>query len=1176
MPEIYDLENFKTIIQHFRAKDDVLYWYDRPIASRYENPDVSEGTPYFAGGPVISVKDGGTGVISIKGLIKGNGTDPFSPAVLNEDYITAESASTLKNKKINAAKSGGDGNEIININLNNFANAVISTDGELSDDSDYKLSTQRAIKHYVDNAILKQVIGNVLKDPVLAATTESIDLKTTRHLSTIDGVILHVGDRILVKDQARKFDNGIYVVQEDAPLVRAADGDPVTELVKCSVFVNSGETNRGTTWYCNNKTIVPDITDIVWMKISTFPIYYPGFGILIDVDSGIITLDQDQVLHRKMTRPVEIEIGGTNNTHFAPNSVVISGTKSENNLKSLSTEGDRRIVLSSSNGSPKWSELKYPDTINDRSFLYVNNSEILGIDFTPGFLMVNKSNMPVVNRTIPEYIKMGNDKEIYHQDGEDVDVTDGGTGISSISKDHFLYGYTTNKYKETPISQFGRDLLKQVNLEAAQILLELGPASHMDIGTEQNTVAAGNHTHEGFIRSDGTLDFTAPIGGIDPVLPHHLVTKQYVDALALGLKWLTPVVSCIKQLPTEVFIEDRYLIDGEADDPELLPYLNQIVRVIDRSRTLEIIPTKESNAVKALDTNISYISTGTNWIPFSSNSPHNALGGMQGGHSRLDEFYHLSESQFKDLTGRGIARIHKHYHDEMIGIQGGDGIGAYHLTREEYASIRDLSFKHHNMLFGVQGGESALEEFFHLSADQHQQLTGKKITDLHRHLHSDSPDINGSTEGYHLSEQSYKELVTGSPTNIHKHYHNLGLDIQGGNEAERYHLDREYYDIVMNLKNLLISSHNSLKNMQGGDSKTGDFYHLTRRQYDELTNGNSTEMHRHDMYIKRNGTVAFLASPDVPVPTKDTHIATKGYVDTLVSTGIRWSKPVLSMNFLSDTELTTYAKGERYIVKPIGYGEWENRNNAIVEWIGTEWQVYKPEDGTALLVKDKGTCFVWRESLNEWVEFIVKQDHNSLTNLEGGANNRYFHLSAEQYNALVGGEACSTHYHPDVFIRAEGILTTYKGGTGISLIPKGTILYAKEKNDLVPMPIGNFFVDLMQISDASDVRTKLDIKSMAKQDSDDVNITGGKITGIDTLGIDVGGTGLDKIPSYSILYSTDENKLEPYKVHKEGLELLAKSKDEIVEHLGIRAPRSLTDDSYGGRSRLFYLVAFGM
>ena len=165
MPEIYDLENFKTIIQHFRAKDDVLYWYDRPIASRYENPDVSGGTPYFVGGPVISVKDGGTGVTSIKGLIKGNGTDPFSPAVLNEDYITAESASTLKNKKINAAKSGGDGNEIININLNNFASAVISTDDELSDDSNYKLSTQRAVKHYVDNAVLKQVIGNVLKDP---------------------------------------------------------------------------------------------------------------------------------------------------------------------------------------------------------------------------------------------------------------------------------------------------------------------------------------------------------------------------------------------------------------------------------------------------------------------------------------------------------------------------------------------------------------------------------------------------------------------------------------------------------------------------------------------------------------------------------------------------------------------------------------------------------------------------------------------------------------------------------------------------------------------------------------------------------------------------------------------------------------------------------------------------
>ena len=61
----------------------------------------------------------------------------------------------------------------------------------------------------------------------------------------LDGVTLSIGDRILLKDQASAFENGVYVVGASGAPVRAVDFDGWTEIVGSLVGVDGGTVNAG-------------------------------------------------------------------------------------------------------------------------------------------------------------------------------------------------------------------------------------------------------------------------------------------------------------------------------------------------------------------------------------------------------------------------------------------------------------------------------------------------------------------------------------------------------------------------------------------------------------------------------------------------------------------------------------------------------------------------------------------------------------------------------------------------------------------------------------------------------------------------------------------------------------------------------------------------------------------
>jgi hypothetical protein len=100
-----------------------------------------------------------------------------------------------------------------------------------------------------------------LRKPVRCATTENINLTT---VTEVDGVTLTLGDRVLVKDQTNKAENGIYVYADvPAPILEIVEDIALYEVwttETCSWMDISPWCTEGTTNY-------PD--DFLMMRYSS-------------------------------------------------------------------------------------------------------------------------------------------------------------------------------------------------------------------------------------------------------------------------------------------------------------------------------------------------------------------------------------------------------------------------------------------------------------------------------------------------------------------------------------------------------------------------------------------------------------------------------------------------------------------------------------------------------------------------------------------------------------------------------------------------------------------------------------------------------------------------------------------------------------------------------------------
>lgn len=140
-------------------------------------------------------------------------------------------------------------------------------------------ASDAANKQYVDDT----VASISWKNEVRAATTVAGTLASSfANGSTIDGIALATGDRILIKDQATQTENGIYTVNASGAPTRATDADSDTDFKGAAVFVANGTTNGGTRWVCNTTgTITLGSTNLTFVQFGGGSTYTAGNGLTL-------------------------------------------------------------------------------------------------------------------------------------------------------------------------------------------------------------------------------------------------------------------------------------------------------------------------------------------------------------------------------------------------------------------------------------------------------------------------------------------------------------------------------------------------------------------------------------------------------------------------------------------------------------------------------------------------------------------------------------------------------------------------------------------------------------------------------------------------------------------------------------------------------------------------------
>ena len=136
-----------------------------------------------------------------------------------------------------------------------------------------------ALTSYVDAASA----GLNVHASVQAATTANITLATAvENGDTLDGVTLATGNRILVKNQTTKTENGIYVVAASGAPSRADDYNTTPEVDAGDfIFVEAGTTNGKTGWIQTNTIATIGSDNIEFTQFSGAGTYSAGTGLTL-------------------------------------------------------------------------------------------------------------------------------------------------------------------------------------------------------------------------------------------------------------------------------------------------------------------------------------------------------------------------------------------------------------------------------------------------------------------------------------------------------------------------------------------------------------------------------------------------------------------------------------------------------------------------------------------------------------------------------------------------------------------------------------------------------------------------------------------------------------------------------------------------------------------------------
>ena len=222
--------------------------------------------------------------------------------------------------------------------------------GSVTLNADPQNPLEAATKQYVD-AVAE---GLHVHASAEAATTASVDLSSAP--STIDGVTLTDGMRVLVKNQANAAENGIYTYSASADaLVRATDYNTAAEIDPGDfIFVHQGSINADTGWVQTNVITTLGTDAIAFTQFSGAGTYLAGNGLQLvgnnfSIDTAVtVDVSTAQTLTNKtLTSPT---ISGL---YLSDNNIIIEGTNDvhETTLNFTDPTQDNTITFKNATGT---------------------------------------------------------------------------------------------------------------------------------------------------------------------------------------------------------------------------------------------------------------------------------------------------------------------------------------------------------------------------------------------------------------------------------------------------------------------------------------------------------------------------------------------------------------------------------------------------------------------------------------------------------------------------------------------------------------------------------------------------------------------------------------------------------------------------------------------------------
>lgn len=149
--------------------------------------------------------------------------------------------------------------------------------------SDPSVSTDLATKNYVDNLIN----GLSWHQHVRVASTANVTVSSPG--TTIDGVTLNTGDRVLLKNQTTTTENGVWTFNGSASaLTRTVDGVTGELTANATFYAAEGTANADTAWtLTTNDPITVGTTALAFAQVGGGTTYTAGNG--ISISSNVIS-----------------------------------------------------------------------------------------------------------------------------------------------------------------------------------------------------------------------------------------------------------------------------------------------------------------------------------------------------------------------------------------------------------------------------------------------------------------------------------------------------------------------------------------------------------------------------------------------------------------------------------------------------------------------------------------------------------------------------------------------------------------------------------------------------------------------------------------------------------------------------------------------------------------------